>query len=177
MEMGKMNPERYPWDRLGPGAEPELAPDFASRVMNRARIARERAKIRRRVAAGAICGGLVLGLVFLAGHRPATAPQATLASAPHSAAVAGVQNQTAVSESDTASLDVASAYAVAKAYGVEMAGYEQVAGAQNGAAAQEPGDVFADFLPAAADVAAFESSYATTANRDWAYDPGWDSNS
>ncbi len=172
-----MNPERYPWDRLGSGAEPELAPDFAARVMNRARIARGRAKLRRRIAAGAICGGLVLGLVFLAGHRHDTHPQPMLASVPHGAAVSSVQAPPAASDSDAVATDVASAYGIAGAYGAVTAAYEQVAGVQNTAAPQDQGDVFSDFLPAASDVADFESSYATTSNSDWAYDPGWDSNS
>jgi hypothetical protein len=172
-----MNPERYPWDRLDPGAEPELAPDFAARVIRRARIERRRATTRRRLAAGGICAGLVLGLVILAGHQRATEPQTIAVSAPHGAAVASVQAQSAASDSDATSLDLASAYGIAGAYGVEMAAYEQAAGVQNGAAAQEQGDVFSAFLPGADDVATFESSYATTSNRDWTYDPSWDSNS
>jgi hypothetical protein len=172
-----MNPERYPWDRLGAGAEPELAPDFAKRVMARARVARERAKLRRRIAAGSICGGLVLGMVILTGQRHVTQPRRVVVSAPHAAAIANVEAPPVTSQSDAASLKVASAYGIADAYGVDMAEYEQVAGAQNSAAAQDQGDVFSTFLPAAAEVADFESSYATTSNSDWAYDPGWDSNS
>jgi hypothetical protein len=172
MEMPKMNPERYPWDRLGPGAEPELTPDFAARVIDRARTERRRTTLRRRYAAGAICGGLALGLVILATHRPATAPEPIAASAaPESAA------------GDLASVDVASAYGIADEYGaansysVTFATYGDLAGAQNTAAAQDQGDVFSVFLPGADDVAGFESSYAPPASGDGANDAGWDSNS
>jgi hypothetical protein len=175
--MRMKNPERFPWDRLGPGAEPELAPDFAARVMKRARIERERAKLRRRIAATAVCGGLVLGLVILKGHRPTTEPHQIVASASHAAVAAGAQARRAAADSGASSFDVASDYGVADAYGVEMAAYEQIGGTQNGAAAQDEGDVFSAFLPGADDVAAFESSYATTEHSDWAQDPGWDTNS
>jgi hypothetical protein len=181
MEMPKMNPERYPWDRLGPGGEPELTPDFAARVIDRAHTERRRTKLRRRYAAGAICGGLALGLMILATHRSATAPEPNAASAPHAAAVASAASESV--GGDLASVDVASAYGIADEYGaanaysVTFATYGDLAGAQNTPAAQDQGDVFSVFLPGGDDVAGFESSYATASSGDWANDAGWDSNS
>jgi hypothetical protein len=172
-----MNPERYPWDRLGAGTEPQLAPDFAARVMSRARAERRRAKLRLRYAAGAICGGLALGLVILATHRPMTEPQPIAASAPRAATAASVAPRSSAPDNDAASFEVASAYGIANTYGLDVAAYEQVAGVQNSEAAQDQGDVFSAFLPGADDAADFESTYAATSNSDWAAEPGWDSNS
>lgn len=178
-----MTPERYPWNRLGTGAEPDLGPDFAARVINRARIARRRTRLRRQVAGGALCGGLALAFVIFAGmRRAAPVPRQIASAAPHAAPVAAAAAGSTAGYGGAATLDVASAYGIPDSIGADLANYEQLGGVQsNGAAqAQDQGDVFAVFLPGADDVADFASSYetasgyGTASGEGWGYDSGWD---
>lgn len=178
-----MNPERYPWNRLGPGAEPDLGPNFAARVIDRARVARRRARLRRQIAAGALCGGLALAFVIFAGMRRTAPVRRQIASeAPHAASIAPADAGATASQNRAGALEVSSDYGVASAYDVDLASYDQLAGVQNGAAAQaqDQGDVFSVFLPGADDVAGFASSYerasgyGTASDTGWGYDSGWD---
>jgi hypothetical protein len=174
MEKTTMNPERYPWDRIGAGAEPELAPDFAARVMDRARAESRRAKLRRQVAAGAICGGLALGIAFFGIRRTRVAPPEIAATAPHTVALASAGAGESLGMPSIS--DIASAYGIATDDENAPDAYGDGTGAQE-AAAQDQGDVFSTFLPGADNAADFATSYTTNADRGWPFDAGWDTNS
>jgi hypothetical protein len=59
-----MKDERFPWTQVGPGSEPQLPSDFASRVIDRARTTRAR-KRRAKFELGAVAGLAVVLATFL----------------------------------------------------------------------------------------------------------------
>jgi hypothetical protein len=153
-----MKPDRYPWNHVETGPEPQLGPDFAASVLSRARIERKRIRMRRGIAAGAICGGLAIGVVIFSAHPTVNSPHQLAVSAP-----------SAQSSSAAPAVDLA-----ADEIGADVPTIAQLAEVQSTPTAQDEGDVFEEFLPSADDVADFASSYSAN---DWVTDTGWDSNS
>jgi len=95
-----MKDEGFPRMHLGPGPEPRLSSDFASRVIDKARAIRARRR-RRKIGIGASAGFAALIAMFL-WMRPPTANQPALSDASGT----GMDTVTWTDEADTDMLTV-----------------------------------------------------------------------
>ena len=90
-----MKHEGFPWTDIGPGPEPRLPSDFASRVIEKARVTRAR-KRRVKLEIGMMAGFAALAAMFL-GMRTTPANQQTIAQTAR-----GFASSRAITDLDTA---------------------------------------------------------------------------
>jgi hypothetical protein len=90
--------EGYPWVQVGPGPEPRISADFASRVIEHARRTRAR-KRRLKIGAGAVAGFAAL-FAMLLWMRAMPANQPTLTSDSRVAAPLATNDLNSVAWSD-----------------------------------------------------------------------------
>jgi hypothetical protein len=96
-----MRDERFPWADVGPGPEPRLPSDFASRVIDKARTTRARER-RAKIEVGAIAGFAAVVAFSLLMRATPSKQQASRGVAPSPA----ISDLDTVSWSDESDLDV-----------------------------------------------------------------------